>query len=237
MRARARPLPLLAIALLPACSLMPAEEVRFTRADLVHVFQEWREAERRRDVDLAEQVIEFQSGADRIFLENEFRLLAPLPAGPVVSDVEIHLVGYPDDFGPGDYLFLEPVGRSYISSRARIASRDGKPVIVYERLGSTVEEQSRLSPEALRRTVLERQIAHWKSLDDDLEAEVNRMLTTLRYRQAAAEYAKEQRIPLTPFDPDPGLLLVEYSRLTPEEVRDAVILALSSSLVTTPRSP
>ena len=238
MRANARSLPLLALTLLPACAMMQAEEIRFTRADLIHVFQQWREAERRRDVDLAEQVLEFQSGADRTFLENEFRLLAPLPSGPVVSDVEIHLVGHPDEFGPGDYLFLEPVGRSYVSSRARMASRDGKPVIVYERLGATVEEQRRLSPEALQSTVLERQISHWKNLDDELlHAAVTRMLTTLRYRQMAVEYARERQLPLTPFDPDPGTLLVEYSGLTPEEVREAVLLALRSSLVTAPRSP
>lgn len=196
----------------------------FTRSELIRAFVDWREAERRRDMDLAREALYFESGSDETRLEEEFEWLKDVPGGTIRTEKEIHVAGHPEDWGPGEYLFLEPRGKHFYPSRAHIVSAGGRARIVYEPPPYSLDEQRNLDAAALGRMRLERKIRQWTGFDgEELKAEANRMLVNLRYQVEARQYAREEGIALARMQPDPAQLLMELQMLDDEGIRQYVI--------------
>lgn len=216
-----RPRLLLAAALLAACSTAGLDEdARFTEQEVVAVFVRWREAQRRRDPGLAARVLHFRRDAHRRLLESELKALQAVPAGPVRTELEIHLVGHPPDLGPGEYLFLEPAGGACVATRATLVGRDGGPRIVYEPPVLTMDQRRKLSPQARRIRLAAARARFWERLaPGELPREVQRLRELLRQQVAARDYARINDLPLVPFSPDPAGLLSSLEGLGPEEVR------------------
>lgn|GEM_PF-2911379 len=200
------------------------DEVRFGSAQLISTFVTWREAERRRDLELAAEVLYFSSRADKRRLEADFLSLAEAAPGRVVAEREVHLVAHPENCGEGDYLFLEPLGNQHVPVRARVIAVRGEPRIVYEPELCTVSEQRRLGPQGAARLNVERQIAFWKGLEgQDLIAELERLRRWLRCQQIAVAYAAEEGLTIPVFDPAPADLLAQLEGLDSAAARAWVI--------------
>lgn len=227
---RASRLLLLFLLASPACATLDEGAV-FDRDQLTDLFVRWREAERRRDVDLAMEVLYFEKGADKDCLEEEFEGLRGEPAGQVKAAMEIHLVGHPEDWGPGEYLYLEPERGRYIPTRAHVVSWRGTERIVYEPPLVTWEERRDMDARAAGREQLRGRIAFWEALEgDELAEQVSRLRTLLRYQQQAMDYASREDLPLVEFNPDPGFMLLQISSLDDVRARAWIVAKLMESL-------
>ena len=225
----------LVILLLAACAtttnaLRPAGGSSFSRAELIDLFVRWREAERRRDVKAAHKTLKFQRSSDRAFHRRELTYIANLPAGPVCAARELHLVGHPAEMGPGDYLFLEPIRGRYRTAFVTIVRVRGSPRILYRRPLVSEEERQTLKPPEVTRVALERHRARWTKLEGRrLAAEVERTRRMLRYQIEAQAYAREAKVALAPFRPDPHDVLKELDGLEPPEARDRIVGRLQAA--------
>jgi hypothetical protein len=219
----------LSMVVLPACVMLDKGAV-FTESLVVRAYVDWLEAERRRDLDLAREVLHFNKGADEDRLEEEFAALAGIPGGTIRTEAEIHLVGHPADWGPGEYLFLVPDGTRYIPARATVVGRAGRALIVYEPPVLTVEERKNLSTADQARMNQKARIGFLKGLDDSrLVDEIEKVRQTLRYQMEAKAYAVRKSLPLAPFSADPEALLAELSGLDTEAARDWLLARLAGS--------
>ncbi|MHC4972571.1 MAG: hypothetical protein ACYTG3_09585 [Planctomycetota bacterium] len=224
------------VLLLAACattsnSLRPTGGSAFSRAELIDLFVHWREGERRRDVKAAQKTLYFQRSSDRSFHRRELEYIAGLPAGPICAAPELHLVGHPQGMGPGDYLFLEPVRGRYHAAFVTVVRVRGHPRFLYRRPAVTEEERQTLKPPDAARVALERHRARWSRLEGRaLVAEVERTRRMLRYQIAAQAYAREAKVALTPFAPDPRDVLEELDGLEPLQVRDHIVSLLQAAV-------
>jgi hypothetical protein len=218
-------------ALLAACvSTAARERGPFTPTELIEVFVQWREAERRRDFEMAEESLQFERSSDRSFYRRELEYLQRLPSGTIMTEVEIHLVGYPADMGPGDYLFLEPARGVYHTTPATIVGASGGPRILYRRPELSAKELHTTKPGRLSHLAVDRRVTFWKSLSESkLTEEVDRLRRMLRYQVAAKEYAQKEGIALTTFKPEPSDILRDLDGLEPQAVRERVLAALQES--------
>jgi hypothetical protein len=215
--------------LLAACATTPVRgSGPFTRTELIELFVNWREAERRRDFDVAEEFLMFRSG-DRSFYRRELEYLKRVPSGTIMTEREVHLVGHPVDMRGGDYLFLEPTRGVYHPTPVEIVRDSSGPRIVYRRPELSAEELHTLKPGKLARLAVERRVAFWNSLSgNELLVEVTRLRQVLRYQVAAKEQAQEKGITLKTFKPEPSEILRELNGLDPQAVREKVIALLQS---------
>ena len=214
----------LLLATLFACAGLHEEGATFTESQVKNVFVKWREGERRRDEAMAREALIFECGSDEDRFEEEFEALADATPGPVRAAVEIHLPGHPADWGPGEYLFLEPVQGRYVTVRATIRARDGRPRIVYEPpwLDPGERRESSSGDAAILR--MRRRAAFWEGLDEDeLAEEADKLVTMLRHQVLALAYAERENLSLQPFQPHPGTLLAEVEPLDPEGLRTWVV--------------
>ena len=204
---------------------------RFSRGELIDVFVRWREAERRRDPELAEEVLHFRGRRDREALRRELEALRTLPSGTVRAHSEIHLAGHPPDWGEGEYLFLEPAGSTFAPRHARIARRaDGSPAIAYQPPVVGVAERRSLRPEEIQSRLLDDRLAFWRGLQGRaLAEEVQRTRVLLERELAAVEYAARAGLPMAPLEPDPSELLAELAPLDPEQARQLIVPRLEGS--------
>ena len=115
----------------------------WTDSELVDVFVRWREAERRRDHDLAAEVLRFDSSSDRRFHEAEMEFLGDVEAGPIRTSREIHLAAGPRPRAPGEYLFLEPgAGRYRTAFVTSLNSFVRSAIIFREKTGQYLEDSA-----------------------------------------------------------------------------------------------
>ena len=221
----------LAPLLLAACVTVPVRQggAGFTRAELIELFVHWREAERRRDFEMAEESLRFARSGDRSFYRSELEYLQRVPSGTIVTELEIHIAAHPADMGPGEYLFLEPSGGVYRATPVTITRvRDG-PRILYRRPELRAEELHTLGPGKLSRLAVERRVAFWNSLSEArLAEEAERIRRTLRHQVAAKEYAQQKKIALATFKPEPSEILRELNGLEPQAVRERVLAYLQA---------
>ena len=202
----------------------------WTDSALIDVFVRWREAERRRDHDLAAEVLRFASSSDRRFHEAEMEYLRDVEAGPIRRAREIHLVAGPRPRGPGDYLFLEPGSGRYRTSFVTIVNVRGEPRILYRKPDVSEEERNTLDRKDLVHTIAWRRLENWKGYDGArLEEEVARLRRLLRYEIDAEAYAKKHDLALAPFQPPPADVLRRFEGLDAAGVRDAVVAMLSDA--------
>ena len=224
------------VLLLAACAttttaLRPTGGSSFTRAELIDLFVRWREAERRRDVKAAQKTMSFRRSSDRSFHRRELEYIARLPAGPICAAVELHLVGHPEGMGAGDYLFLEPVRGRYKTAFVTVVRVRGHPRFLYRRPLVTEEEQQTLKPPDATRAALDRHRARWSRLDGrNLAAEVERTRRMLRYQAEAQAYARDAKVALAPFAPDPRDVLRDLEGLDPPQVRDRIMNLLQAAV-------
>ena len=217
---------LLLLAVLAACASTGARRAAdgpYTKEELVDLFVQWREGERRRDAEMAEEVLSFDRSGDRTFLRAELDYLVRFPGATIMTARELHLVGHPADMGPGEYLFLEPAGGRYTATFVTIVRG---PRILYPRPDLSAKERQEHRPERCAAMALQRRVLHWRSLeDDDLAREVERTRQMLRYMSEAREYAQSEGLDMAPFAPAPERVLEELRGLDADAAR-ARILAL-----------
>jgi hypothetical protein len=219
---------LLLVAACATTSKLP--DAPWTDSELIEVFVQWREAERRRDHDLAAEVLRFDSSADRRFHEAEMEFLRDLEAGPIRTAREIHLAAGPRPRGPGEYLFLEPGTNRYRTSFVAILSVKGEPRIRYRKPDLSEEERATLKQQDLVRTMAWRRLERWKGYQGkELEDEVARLRQMLRYEIDGEEYAREHDLAVAPFAPPPADVLERFEGLDAEAVRAKVVAMLTDA--------
>jgi len=202
-------------------------DASFARHEVIATFVRWREGERRRDPDMAQEALYFERSSDRAFHREELNTLSGVFAGPIRTAQEVHLIGHPDPLGPGDYLFLEPAGRAYGATFVTIRAVNGKPRVLYRRPAVSQKERLSMSREELLRALIASHIAFWESLRDErLAAEVERTKRKLRYEVTAERYAREHSVPLASFAPSPDEILRALEPLPPPAARQWIVAAL-----------
>lgn len=204
----------------------------FGRHDVVEAFVRWREGERRRDVEMAQSVLFFESRGDRIYHRDELAALGSVFAGPIRTSREIHMVGHPEPLGPGDYLFLEPAGRGYAATFVAIVAVNREPRIVYRRPILREGRRRDVEPGEFARMQARERIADWESLaGEELAVEVQRTKRMLHYQIQAEAYADRNGLPLARFAPRPREILERLDPLGPEAARGEIVRMLRDTLV------
>jgi hypothetical protein len=199
----------------------------FTDGELIDLMFVWREGERRRDPEMTQRALSFARSGDRSCHEKELAYLKGVPAGAIRVPGEFRLVCRAEGMREGDYLFLEPAGRTYAPTIVTIVRVRGKPRIRYERPDVTAEERAARRPEEVARLAAERRIDHWQALDGaELDKELARVRRMLRYQVEARAYAEREQLPVPPFAPDPAAILADLDGRDPAAARERVIAVL-----------
>lgn len=218
-----------ALSVLAACASVgrSSTDASFHEGSVLEVFVRWREGERRRDVEMAQEALYFESSSDRAFHREDLEALSGVFAGPIRTAREIHLVGRPEPLGPGDYLFVEPAGGAHTATFVTIVAVNGEPRILYRRPAVSQEQRRAMRPEDVTRLRAAERIAFWESLGGErLAKEIERTKRMLRYEVEAERFARENAIPLRPFSPKPGEVLRVLEPLPHAEVREWIVASL-----------
>lgn len=188
--------------------------------DPVGLLLAYREAERRRDPELAARVLHWSSRADRAVLLREFAALSAQPALPVRTELEVRMVRGPAQGEDGLYSFLEPAGAMHVVTTCEMVSAGGGLRIVYEPPDVSASELAALSPAEAGARLLAARRARWVAAEGDLLArEAVRLRETLLAQAAAPAIAEAAGFQLAPFATDPAVLFEQLRRKSPEEVR------------------
>lgn len=212
---------------------LPARSTK--SADVVDLFVQCREAERRRDPRLAQQTLHFRSTQERELYFRELYYLAGRPAGPIIAPQEVHLVARPPGGGAGEYLLLEPSTAGHVPTSVTIVTTQAGPRILYRPPDLTEKEKARLPAQSAARMAAERRAIWWTQLPDaELTTEVARLRTTLKQQIAAQQYAAARKIQMVPLAVDPAVVLAHVEGQPPERVRDLVVSWLHEAAVPPP---
>lgn len=192
--------------------------------DPVGLLLAYREAERRRDPELAARVLHFRSGADRAVMEREFAALSAAPAPPVRTELEVRLVRAPAQGGGGFYSFLEPVGALHGVTTCEMLSRSGRLRIVYEPPDVPASALAALSPAEAEVRLLAARRDLWATAEGArLAMEAERLRESLEALACAPAAAAAAGFQLAPFATDPADILAQLRGLSPEEVRSRML--------------